>query len=200
MTPLTEFKRIWQESCAESIIDVIGEDEVRVLLHNRSAKLKKQVLKRLTTEVTTYFVIALSLFSIILVGSFGPGQTFVMRSLLALLIVVPSISVLAYKEYKLRTLPMTGSLRESVSTLIKAIDSISGLYLIASFASIVLSLTLLEILLISRKGWTLVTILSILVGLAFLGWSYLSGRQYASGMFRGYRSELVTILSELKSR
>jgi hypothetical protein len=199
MTQLTEFKRAWQELFAESIIDGIGEEEVKALLQNRSAKLKKQILKRLITEIRIYFFIALSLLLISFAGSFGPGNTFFTKGFLALLILVPSISVLAYKEYKLRTLPMTGSLRESVSTLIKAIDSITRLYLFVYFASIVLSLTLIEILLISRKGWTVITILSILVGLAFIGWSYLSGRNYASRMFRRYRSELVLILSELES-
>ena len=197
MTPPSDIKRVWQELCADSIFDEIGEEEVMVLVQSRSAKLKKQILKRLTTEIATYFFIALSLLSISFIGGFGHK---VFTGVLALLVLVPSISVLAYKEYKLRTVPMTGSLRESVSTLIKAIDSITGLYLFAYFASIVFSLTLIEILLISKRGWTLLTILSIPVGLAFVCWSYLSGRQYASGMFRRYRSELVTILSELESQ
>jgi hypothetical protein len=199
MTPLSEFKRVWQESSAESMVGVIGEEEVRMLLNKRSASVKKQIMKRLTAEIMTYFLIALSILCISLVGGSKAGRTFLPEAV-ALLVLVPSIAVLAYKEYRLRTSPMSSTLRDSISDLIEAIDSTARLYLSAYVASIFISLVLLEILLISSKGWTVITILSILAGLAFGVWSYLSGRRYASGMFRRYRSELVSLLGELESQ
>ena len=95
---------------------------------------------------------------------------------------------------------MSGTLRESISILIKAIDSTARLYLFAYFGSIIVSLAAIETLLISRKGWNLITMISILAALAFAGWAYRSGRRYAAGMFQRYRFELVNVLSELESQ
>jgi hypothetical protein len=115
------------------------------------------------------------------------------------LVVVPSLGALAYKEYRLRTLPMSGSLRESISALIRAIDSTARLYLFTYVASIGLSLGLIEILLVWSRGWNMLTIILVPIGVAFIGWSYLSGRRYASRMFRAYRSDLVHTLDDLES-
>ena len=196
MTPLSEFKRVWDEASAEM---TISEQDVRMLLQNRGTDLKKEILKRLTSEIMTYLLIGLSLLCVSLVGGFGPGRAFFLGTL-ALLVLVPSIAALAYKEYRLRTLPMSGTLRESTSNLIKAIDSTARLYFFAYFASIIVSVAAIEILLISRKGWSLLTMISILVAPAFARWAYLSGRQYAARMFLRYRSELVEVLSELESQ
>ena len=76
MTPLSEFKRVWQEASAELTIDDIGKEEVRTLIANRSATLKKQILKRISTEIVTYFIIALFLVGATFVGGIGSGRTF----------------------------------------------------------------------------------------------------------------------------
>ena len=196
MTPLSEFKRVWDEASAEM---TFSEQDVRMLLQNRGTDLKKEILKRLTSEIMTYLLIGLSLLCVSLVGGFGPGRAFFLGTL-ALLVLVPSIAVLAYKEYRLRTLPMSGTLRESTCNLIKAIDSTARFYFFAYFASIIVSVAAIEILLISRKGWSLLTMISILAAPAFVRWAYLSGRQYAARMFLRYRSELVEVLSELESQ
>lgn len=196
MTPLHEFKSVWEKASADL---TIGEEDVRMLLRNRSSNLKKEILKRLTSEIMTYLLIGLSLLCVSLVGGFGPGRAFFLGTL-ALLVLVPSIAVLAYKEYRLRTLPMSGTLRESTSNLIKTIDSTARLYFFAYVASIIVSVAAIEILLISRKGWNLLTMISILAAPAFVRWAYLSGRRYASRMFLRYRSELVSVLSELESQ
>ena len=198
MTQLSEFKRVWQEASDDLTIDEIGKEEVRVLIGNRSATLKKQILKRISTEVMTYVVIALFIVCTVFLGGFGSGRTFLIGAL-AFLVVVPSLAVLAYKEYALRTLSMTGTLRESVSSLINAIDSTASLYLIAYVVSIIVSLGSIEILLISSKGWSVTTIVSIVVAVAFAVWCYLSGSRYAAGMFRKYRSELISVLRELEN-
>ncbi len=196
MTSLSEFKRIWEEAPDELSI---GEEEVIVALRNRSTSLKKEVLKRLTSEIMTYFLIGLSPLCISFAGGFGRGRAFFL-GMLALLVPIPSIVALAYKEYRLRTLPMSHSLRESISTLIKAIDSTASLYFLAYVASIIVSLALIEILLISRNGWGVLTMISILAALVFAAWACLSGRRYAAGMFRRYRSELLNVLNELESQ
>ena len=94
---------------------------------------------------------------------------------------------------------MSGSLRESISTLIRTIDSTARLYLFAYVATIGLSLTLIEILLVRGKGWNLLTILFVPICMAFVFWSYFSGRRYAERMFRTHRSNLVNVLNELES-
>jgi len=198
MTPLSEFKRIWQEASDDLTIDEIGKEEVRVLIANRGATLKKQILKRISTEIMTYFVIALFIICSTFLGGIGSGRRFLLGAL-AFFVVVPSIAVLAYKEYALRTLAMSGTLRESVSRLISAIDSTASLYFIAYVVSIIVSLGSIEILLVSSKGWNVSTMVSIVVAAAFAVWSYWSGRRYAAGMFRKYRSELVGVLSELEN-
>lgn len=72
---------------------------------------------------------------------------------------------------------MSGPLRESISTLIRGIDYAARVYLFAYVASLAFSLELIEILLIRGKGWSLSTIIFVPIGLAFIVWSYLSGRR-----------------------
>jgi hypothetical protein len=198
MMQLSELRHIWQESHPESMISGCGKEEITMLLRSRSADLKKQVLKRLTTEIRTYLMIGLFLLCTLLVKQFSSARAFLL-GLCALLVVVPALGALAYKEYRLRTLPMSGSLRESISALIRAIDSTARLYLFAYVASIGLSLGLIEILLVWSRGWNMLTIILVPIGVAFIGWSYLSGRRYASRMFRAYRSDLVHTLDDLES-
>ena len=169
-----------------------------MLLKGKSADLKKQILNRLTTEIRTYLMTALFLLCVLVAGEFTVRRALLLAAN-ALLILAPVLSALAYKEYRMRTLPMSGSLRESISALIEAIDSTAKLYLFAYVATIGLSLTLVEILLVRSKGWTLFTIFFVPIGLAFIFWSYFSGRRYAERMFRTYRINLVGFLNELES-
>ena len=169
-----------------------------MLLQGRSADLKKQILKRLTTEIKTYLLIVLFILCTFVVGDFTARRALLMVAT-ALFSLGPVLVALAYKEYWLRTLPMTGSLRESVSTLIRAIDSIARLYSLAYVATIGFSLSLIEILLVRGKGWNLFTILLLPIVVAFVIWSYFSGNRYAERMFRKYRSTLVNVLNELES-
>src|SRR5262249_46830812 len=130
MTPLSELKRVWQEAPAGSLLNELGKEQIRVLLRDRSANLKKRVLKRLSSEIATYLLLGLFLLCISLISGFGSGRR-VFLGAVTLLVIIPSIAVLAYKEYSLRTLPMSGTLRESVDSLIKTIDSTASLYLLA---------------------------------------------------------------------
>lgn len=169
-----------------------------MLLKGRSADLKKKILKRVTTEIKTYLLTAVFLLCILVAREFTARRALLLGAN-ALLALAPILGALAYKEYRLRTLPMSGSLRESISTLIRAIDSTARLYLLAYVATIGLSLTLIEILLVREKGWNLFTIFFVPIGAAFIVWSYFSGRRYAERMFRAYRSNLISVLNELES-
>ena len=169
-----------------------------MLLKERSANLKKQILKRVTTEIKTYLLTGLFILCVLVTTEFTARRALLLGAN-ALLVLAPILGALAYKEYRLRTLPMSGSLRESISTLIRAIDSTARLYLFAYVATIGLSLMLIEILLVRGKGWTLFTILLVPIGMVFIFWSYFSGRRYAERMFRAYRSNLVNVLKELES-
>jgi len=195
MTELNELKHIWRESDTDSITGRCSKEEVMMLLQGRSAEIKKEILKRLTTEIKTYLLMALCAF---VVTWFNNDREFLL-GLCALLIVVPAVGVLAYKEYRLRTLPMSGSLLESISALIRAIDSTARLYVLAYVTTFVVLLALLEIVLVRDNGWNVFTITIVPIGIAFIAWSYLSGRRYASRMFKEYRSDLVGTLNDLES-
>lgn len=198
MMELSDLRHIWQQPAPEPVISACDKEEVTMLLKGRSAGLKKQVLKRLTTEIRTYLMTGLFVFCLLLAQEFTARRALVMGAN-ALLLLAPVLGALAYKEYQLRTFRMSGSLRESISTLIRAIDSTARLYLFAYVATICFSVTLIEILLVRSKGWNLFTILFFPIGAAFIVWSYFSGRRYAERMFRAYRSNLVNVLNELES-
>jgi hypothetical protein len=197
MMELSDLRHIWRESGSEPVISCDKED-VTMLLKGRSADLKKQILKRLTTEIKTYLLIGLSLLCILVAEEFTARRALLWGAN-ALLVLAPVLGALAYKEYRLRTLPMSGTLRESISTLVRAVDSTARLYLLAYVATIGLSLTLIEILLVRGKGWNWLTIFFVPIGVALICWSYFSGRRYAERMFRAYRSNLVNVLNELES-
>src|SRR5262245_10936529 len=112
MSQLNEFRHIWQESHHESVITVCGKEEVTMLLQQRSADLKRQILKRLTTEINTYLLIGLFLLCTLVFPRASTVRGFLLGAMV-LLIIVPAPAALAYKEYRLRTLPLSGSLRES---------------------------------------------------------------------------------------
>jgi len=195
MEELNQLKHIWKESDTDSITVGCSKEEVAMLLKGRSADIKKQVLKRLTTEIKTYLL--MGLFAVV-VTVFNSRREFLL-GLFGLLLVVPAVGALAYKEYRLRTLPMSGSLRESILALIGAIDSTARLYVLAYVTTFVVSLAILEIVLVRGNGWNLLTIILVPIGIALIVWSYLSGRQYASRMFKAYRSDLVKTLNDLET-
>ena len=198
MIELSDLRHLWRESGSEPGISACDKEEVTMLLKGRSADLKKQILKRVTTEIKTYLLTAVFLLGVLVAGEFTARRALLLGAN-ALLVLAPILGTLAYKEYRLRTMPMSGSLRESISTLIRAIDSTARLYLFAYVITIGLSLTLIEILLVRGKGWNLFTIFFVPIGVAFIVWSYFSGRRYAERMFRAYRSNLISALNDLES-
>jgi len=198
MMELSDLRRTWRESVSEPGIRAFDKEEVTMLVKARSADLKKQIVKRLTTEIKTYLLIGLFMLCSLVAREFTARRALLLGAG-SLLLLAPVLGALAYKEYRLRTLPMSGSLRESISMLIRAIDSTASLYLFAYVATIGLSLTLIEILLVRGKGWNVLTIFLVPIGMAFILWSYFSGRRYAERMFRAYRSNLVNVLNELES-
>lgn len=198
MMELSHLRRTWQESASEPGISACDKEQVTMLIKERSADLKKQIVKRLTSEIKTYLLIGLFMLCSLVAREFTARRALLLGAG-SLLLLAPVLGALAYKEYRLRTLPMSGSLRESISMLIRAIDSTASFYLFAYVATIGLSLTLIEILLVRGKGWNVLTLFLVPIGLAFIFWSYYSGRRYAERMFRAHRSNLVSVLTELES-
>jgi hypothetical protein len=198
MMELNDLRRTWRESGFEPGISAYNKGEVAMLLKERSADLKKQIVKRLTTEIKTYLLIGLFMLCSLAAREFTARRALLLVAG-SLLFLAPVIGALVYKEYRLRTLQMSGSLRESISILIRAIDSTARLYLLAYVATIGLSVTVIEILLVRGNGWNLLSICFVPIGLAFIFWSYFSGRRYAERMFRAYRSNLVDVLNDLES-
>ena len=196
MTELSDLRQIWQEPVSEPVISARETGEVVMLLKGRGTDIKKEILKRLTAEIKTYLLTGLFLLCVLVAGEFTARRALLLGAN-TLLILAPIVGALVYKEYRLRTMPMSGSLRESISTLIGAIDSTARLYLFAYVGTIGLSLMLIEIFLVRSRGWNLFTSILIPIGLALTFWSYFGGRRYAERMFRRYRSNLVNVLNEL---
>jgi len=194
MAELTELKLLWKESNTEPITGGCSREEISVLLQGRSADIKKQIVKRLTAEIKTYLLIGgLFLVFAIVISGFNNLVYFI-----GACAVLPILATLAYQEYRLRTLPMSGSLRESISALIHAIDSGARLYLLAYVGTILVALTLLEFVLVRANGWNPYAIIRIPIGVALIWWNYVSGRRYAARLFQTYRSDLVKTLNDLE--
>src|SRR4030095_1800849 len=115
MMELNELRHIWRESVCDPISGY-GKEEITMLLQRRSADLKKQILKRVTSEIKTYLLTGLFILCVLVAERLSTGRTFLLGAS-ALLVMAPAIGALAYKEYRLRTLPMSRSLRGAISRL-----------------------------------------------------------------------------------
>ena len=198
MTQMRELKHLWREPATDAPMFPFNEGEMKMLIKAKSIDLKKRILDRLRNELSIYFVIlAIPFLSGILAHWDRPWHSLLL-SVLSCATIVPIVSVLVYKEYRLRTLTLTGTLRDSLTTIIEAVDSTAKFYVLGYVISILLSAVVIEILLLRHRGFSFVSVLFILAGISFVAWSYRSGCRYARRVFENYRRELVDSLRDLE--
>ena len=196
MTEADALRQLWQEDSRRLTINPLGKEELMTLLQTRAADVRTRTVRRVRREIRIYLVILL-----IPVANLVLQYKFSWKAILGTLGVSffmgLVIAVLAYKEHQLQTLPLMGSLRESILALLSGIDSTTRLYMIAYMICIVIPTAALEAFLFWKHGLTLGQIVALIAGVAFVVWSYFSGRAYLERSFGRYRAELASCLAEL---
>lgn len=197
MRGLDVLKHLWKEQFASLTTDSISKEEFMALLQVKAEDLKRRTLERVRKEILTYlFVLLIPVVSLFVRHGVSLRALFGSIGVLALLGLI--IGALSYKEYQLRTLPLDGSLRESLLALITAIDSMTRLYLVAYMICIVIPVVALEAFLLWRYGLTAISIFALLAGIIFVAWGYRSGRSYLERAFGRQRAELANYLTALE--
>lgn len=198
MTQMSELKRVWREPPADSPVVPSSEGDMEMLIKAKSRDLKKRILDRLRNELIIYFVILAIPFLSGILARWDKPLYPLLLGVLSCVTILPIIGVLAYKEYRFRILTLTGTLRDSLTKLIEAVDSTTKFYVLGYVISMVLSVVVFEILLLRNRGFSFVSAIFVLAGIWFVAWSYSSGRRYARLVFEKYRRELVGSLRDLE--
>ncbi len=168
------------------------------MIQSRATDIRQRTAQRVRAESYTYLVMVL--FPVLMWAMNGRST---LRTLLAglgvLATLAPILGVLAYKEYRLRTLPLGGSLRQSLAALLAAIDSTSRYYLATYMVCVVVGIGSAEGLLLWSRGATWFSAIALIAGAAIAFWAWRSGQAYARRMFGRYRAELTSCLDELEA-
>lgn len=196
MMELDTFKRLWQEPSELQQVHPISREELVSLVRARSADIKRETVQRVRAETLTYVVLVVVPVVMMLAGQ-GLTTWTVVASLGVLALPGLIIGVLTYKAYQLRTLPLGGNLRESLTALVAAVDSTSRLYMAAYMICVTVGMAAVEGFLLGRFGVNWISVTGFVAGVAFLAWAFRSGRTYLQGMFGDYRAELTNCLGEL---
>ena len=197
MTDLDTLKRLWQEPQESQAIDPIRKEELMALIQARTAGIRQTTMERVRTESYTYGVLAV-IPVVMLFASHGFTLRAVLASLGLLAALAPIIGALAYKEYRLRTLPLEGSLRQSLAALAAAIDSTSRFYMATYMICVTAGVASVEGFLVWRYGASWIPFAGLIAGAAFLVWAYRSGQAYVRRMFGDERAWLTNCLGELE--
>jgi hypothetical protein len=175
----------------------IGKEELMALIRSRTADIKQRTMDRVRVE--SYSYVALIVIPLILLFS-SRGLT--LRAILAGLGVFAAlgtiIGALAYKEFRLRTLPLGGSLKESLAALVAAIHSTARFYLATYMICVIVGVASVERFVFWRYGVSLISAAALVCGVAFVFWAYRSGQAYVRRMFGGERADLMNCLDELE--
>ena len=197
MKELDVLKQVWQERLGSLATNLISKEEFMALLQAKTADIKTRTLQRVRKEILTYLVLlVIPVVSLFTRYGASPRAVFGTIGVLALMGLI--IGALSYKEYQLRTLPLHGSLRESLAALIATIDSTTRLYMAAYMICIVIPIAILEAFLLWRDGLTFLPIVALVAGIAFVAWCYQSGRGYLERAFGRSRAALANCLTELE--
>ena len=196
MTELEIVKRLWREPPGSQEINPISKEELVAVVQARTADIKQRTRERVRAESYNY-VILVVIPVVMLFASHGFTLRAIVGSLGMLAFLGPIIGALAYKEYRLRTLPLDRSLRQSLAAMVAAIDSTSRFYMATYMISVIFGLALAEGLLAWRYGVSWIPAAALVLGAAFAVWAYRSGQAYTRRMFGEARVELMSCLGEL---
>jgi len=197
MTDLDALKQLWQEPLGSHEMHPIGKEELLALIRSRTAGIKQRTMDRVRAE--SYSYVALIVIPVLMLF-WSRGLT--LRAIIASLVVVAAlgsiIGALAYKEYRVRTLPLGGSLKESLAALVAAIDSTGRFYLATYMLCVIVGVASIERFVFGRYGGSWISAATLVCGVAFLAWAYRSGQGYARRMFGDERTDLMNCLDELE--
>ncbi len=197
MSDLGTLKRLWHERPGLQEMNPISREELMSLIQARTIDIKQRTMERVRMESYNY-VVLIAIPVVMLFASRG----FELRAFLATLglmaSLAPIIGALAYKEYRLRTLPLGGSLRQSLAALAAAIDSTSRFYMATYMICVTVGVASVEGFLVWRYGVSWIAAGALVGGAAFAVWAYRSGQAYVRRMFGDDRTELMNCLGELE--
>ncbi len=175
----------------------IDKEELVAMIQARSTDIKMRVLRRVGNEIQTYLIMLIPVL-VVLFLRHGISARAIVGGVGVLAVVGPAITALSYKEYQMRSLPLHGTLRESLTALIAAIDSMTRAYMAAHMISIVIGVAVGEVFLFWQWGLSLESLAGLVAGIVVVAWCYLSGRRYLERTFGRYRLELAGCLRELE--
>ena len=197
MTGLDALKRAWQESPVSQEPARISKEQLMAMIQARTADIKQRTMQRVRAESYNYLALA-----VIPVLMFSVDRGSTLRTVLAGLGVLatlgPILGVLAYKEYRLRTMPPAGSLRQSLAALVAAMDSTSRFYFATYMVCVAVGVASVVGLLFWRHGATWIPAGALVAASAFAVWAFRSGRAYARRLFGKDRAELMRCLAEIE--
>jgi len=198
MNDLDAMKRLWHEPQEWPEPKPIGKEELLTMIRSRTLEIRRATMARVRAESYVYVTLVVIPVAMVFASS---GLTF--RAMLAgvglLTFLCPILGVLAYKEYRLRTLPLDGSLRQSLIGLVAAIDSTAHIYMATYMFCVIGGVALIAGLLGRRYGVTWILAAWLLGGAVFLRWAHRSGQAYVRGMFRNERLSLLNAIHDLET-
>ena len=197
MTDLDALKRVWQEPPVSQEATRINKEQFMAMIQARTADIKQRTMQRVRAESYNYLALAVIP---VLMFSVDRGSTLqtALAGLGVLATLGPILGVLAYKEYRLRTMPPAGSLRQSLAALVAAMDSTSRFYFATYMACVVVGVASVVVLLFWRQGVTWIPAGALVAASAFAVWAFRSGRAYARRLFGKDRAELMRCLAEIE--
>ncbi|HEU5180051.1 MAG TPA: hypothetical protein VFW45_04630 [Candidatus Polarisedimenticolia bacterium] len=196
MTDLDVLKQVWKAAVPQGATRIGGE-EVRSMIQSRTADIRQRTIRRVRAESYNYLALAVIPVLMLSLGGRSTSRT-ILASIGVLATLAPILGVLAYKEYRLRTLTASGSLRESLAALVAAIDSTSRFYFATYMICVAVGIASAAGFLLWHHPASWLTAGVLIAGAAFAGWAWRSGRAYARRMFGRYRAELTSCLEELE--
>lgn len=195
---LDELKKGWkQPSVAEARGELLSKEEIMQLLQNKATDIRRNIRRRLRTEISYYIVIL----AIVLPNAIqGLNLAKVLFLGFMLLLVGMLIAVLSYKSRQLRSAHLTSSLRESLIYMIGKLDSTMKTYMAAYMAFIVSMIVLLEFFMVAKhRGEPTTVFLWLAGGFITIALSYWCGRGYVRRILGRYKVQLVDCLEELQA-
>jgi hypothetical protein len=197
MTDLGDLKQVWREPHGAREMHAIGKEELMALIQARMADIRQRTMARVRTESYNY-VVLVAIPVVMLFASRGFTLRAVLASLGVLAALGPILGALAYKEYRLRTLPLGDSLRQSLAALVTAIDSTSRFYMVSYMTCVIVGVASVDGFLVWRYGVSWIPAATLVFSIVFLVWAYRSGQAYVRRMFGDDRAEVMQCLGELE--
>jgi uncharacterized membrane protein len=189
-----ELKCLWVQESARQPQTITQEDLARMLETRRDA-VRNRIQRRFRSEVMSYLIIAVFVATPVLAN---PRPKALLGSG-ALALLVGGLAALVWRQSRrLQSVNLTASLKESLVSLTRTLDSAMRWYMTGYMILMTLGVGVVTTLLVKRQSATLAP-LWIFAAIAVIAITYQSGWSYLDRSFGRYARELREILSELES-